>query len=52
MATTAVLIAAQFGFASVIDRFGLFGVEQIPLTWARVVGVELLLGGGALTLRR
>jgi bacterial/archaeal transporter family-2 protein len=52
VATTAVLIAAQFGFASVIDRFGLFGVEQIPLTWTRVAGVALLLGGAALTLRR
>ena len=52
VATTAVLIAAQLGFGSLIDRFGLFGVEAIPLTWTRVAGVVLLLGGAALTLRR
>lgn len=52
VATTAVLIAAQLGFGAVIDRFGLFGVEQLPLSWTRVAGVALLLAGAALTLRR
>jgi transporter family-2 protein len=52
VATTAVLIAAQFTFGAIIDRFGLFGVEQIGLSVTRVVGVVLLLGGAALTLRR
>lgn len=52
VATTAALIAAQFGFGVIIDRFGLFGVERLPLSWARVVGVLLLLAGTALTLRR
>lgn len=52
VATTAVIIAAQFGFATVIDRLGLFGVQQIALTWTRVLGVVLLFGGAALTLRR
>jgi transporter family-2 protein len=52
VATTAVLIAAQFGFGVIIDRLGLFGVEQLPLSWTRVAGVVLLLAGAALTLRR
>lgn len=52
VATTAVLIAAQFTLATVIDRYGWFGVERIAVTWARVLGLALLFVGAALTLRR
>jgi transporter family-2 protein len=52
VATTAVLIAAQFTLASVIDRFGWFGVDRIALSWTRVVGISLLFLGAALVLRR
>jgi bacterial/archaeal transporter family-2 protein len=52
VATTAVLSAAQFALAAVIDRYGWFGVERIGFTWARVVGISLLVVGAALTLRR
>jgi bacterial/archaeal transporter family-2 protein len=52
VATTAVLIAAQFTLATVIDRYGWFGVEQVAVTWTRVLGVGLLFVGAALTLRR
>jgi len=52
VATSAFLIAAQFGLAAVIDRYGWFGVERVPVTWARVVGIALLVVGAALTLRR
>lgn len=52
VATTAFLIAAQFGLAALIDRYGWFGVEQVPVTWARVLGIVLLVAGAALTLRR
>jgi transporter family-2 protein len=52
VATTAFIIAAQFALATVIDRYGWFGVERVALTWPRAVGVVLLLGGAALTLRR
>ena len=52
VATTAFLIAAQFALASVIDRYGLFGVERIPLNGPRVLGIVLLVVGAALTLRR
>ena len=52
VATSAFLIAAQFGLAAVIDRYGWFGVERVPVTWTRVLGIVLLLAGAALTLRR
>jgi bacterial/archaeal transporter family-2 protein len=50
--TTAVLIAAQFTLATIIDRYGWFGVERIAVGWARVLGITLLFVGAALTLRR
>jgi bacterial/archaeal transporter family-2 protein len=52
VATTAVLIAAQFTLAAVIDKFGWFGVKEIALSWPRVLGIVLLFVGAALTLRR
>jgi transporter family-2 protein len=52
VAVTALLIAGQLGTAVAIDRFGVFGVERIGLSWSRVVGVALLVAGAALTLRR
>ena len=52
VATTAFLIAAQFGLAAAIDRYGWFGVERVALTWPRVLGIGLLVVGAALTLRR
>ncbi|MBM2823138.1 MAG: hypothetical protein HW413_1884 [Thermoleophilia bacterium] len=52
VATTSVLIAAQFTLATAIDRYGWFGVERVALTWTRVIGIGLLVVGAALTLRR
>jgi transporter family-2 protein len=52
VATSAVLIAAQFTLATVIDRNGWFGVERIAVTGPRVLGIGLLFVGAALTLRR
>ena len=52
VAVTALLIAGQLGTAVLIDRFGIFGVERIALSWPRVVGIALLIAGAALTLRR
>ena len=34
------------------DRYGWFGVEQVPLNWPRMVGVLLLGIGALLALRR
>jgi uncharacterized membrane protein YdcZ (DUF606 family) len=36
----------------VIDRYGLFGVNQIALTWPRLLGIALLAAGAALSLYR
>lgn len=52
VATTAVIIAAQFTLATAIDKYGWFGVERIAVTWPRVLGIGLLFVGAALTLRR
>lgn len=52
VATTAFLIAAQFALAAAIDKYGWLGVEQVAVTWPRVVGIVLLVVGAALTLRR
>ena len=52
VATTSVLIAAQFMLATVIDRLGWFGVERIAVSWQRVLGLALLAVGAALTLKR
>ncbi len=49
-ATIGVLIAGQLAMGAVIDRFGLFGVEEVELTWPRAVGVVLLGIGAGLSL--
>ena len=51
-ATIALLIAGQLAMGAAIDRFGLFGLERIPLTSTRVVGLLLLAIGATLTLRK
>ena len=38
--------------AAVIDRYGLFGLDQIGLTPVRVLGIALLGLGAGLTLYR
>jgi bacterial/archaeal transporter family-2 protein len=52
VATTSVLIAAQFSLATIIDRYGWFGVERIAVSWTRVLGLAFLCIGAVLTLRR
>ena len=51
-ATIGLLVAGQLAMGAVIDRYGLFGFEQIALTWPRVLGIALLAAGAALTLRK
>ena len=51
-ATIGILIAGQILMGAVIDRFGLFGVEQIAISPARAVGIALLGIGAALSLVR
>ena len=51
-ATVGIVIAGNLVSAAVIDRFGLFGVEQVPLGWPRLLGLSLLAVGSALSLYR
>jgi uncharacterized membrane protein YdcZ (DUF606 family) len=36
----------------VVDRFALFGLDRISITWVRAAGVLLLAAGAALTLKK
>jgi bacterial/archaeal transporter family-2 protein len=47
----AATITGQLTFSVAIDRFGLFGLDQVPLSPERVVGVALLLAGTVLIVR-
>jgi transporter family-2 protein len=51
-ATIAIVIAGNLLSAALIDRFGLFAVERVGLTWTRILGLVLLAAGAALTLKR
>jgi len=51
-ATVAMLITGNLTMAILIDRFGWFGIERIPLHLQRVVGIVLLAAGAALTLKK
>ena len=51
-ATIGILIAGQLAAGAVIDRFGLFGVEQIDISTPRAIGIVLLGVGAGLSLVR
>jgi len=51
-ATIGIVIAGNLVMGAVIDRFGLFGLDPIALTWPRVAGIVLLAAGAALSLQR
>ena len=51
-ATIGILIAGQLAMGTVIDRFGLLGVDQISISWPRALGIVLLGAGAALSLAR
>jgi transporter family-2 protein len=51
-ATIGLLIAGQLAMGVLIDRYGWFGVEQVPLSWTRLLGVLLLAIGALLALRK
>jgi transporter family-2 protein len=50
--TFAVLITAQLLTSLVMDSVGLFGLERVPISLTRVLGLLLLVAGGILVLRR
>lgn len=47
----ALTVTGQLVASVAIDRFGLFGLDQVPLSPERVVGVVLLLAGTVLVVR-
>jgi bacterial/archaeal transporter family-2 protein len=51
-ATIGIIIAINLGVAAVIDNFGWFGVERIPIAATHVLGLVLLGAGAALTLSK
>ena len=51
-ATVAVFLVGQFAAAALVDRYGLFGLDRIPVSAARIAGLVLLGVGAALTLKR
>ncbi len=51
-AVVALIIAGQLTISTIIDRFGLFGLQQVPFTPYRVAGIILLAAGALLALKR
>jgi transporter family-2 protein len=51
-AVIGILIAGQLAMGVAIDRFGLFGFEEISISWPRALGIVLLGAGAALSLAR
>lgn len=47
----AATVTGQLTASVVIDRLGLFGLDQVPISFARVAGVGLLFVGTYLVLR-
>jgi bacterial/archaeal transporter family-2 protein len=47
----AATITGQLAASVAIDRFGLFGLDEVPLTPERLLGVGLLLAGTVLVVR-
>lgn len=47
----ALTVAGQLTASVAIDRLGLFGLDQVPLTPERLLGVALLLAGTVLVVR-
>ena len=51
-ATMAAIIAAQLTTGLILDHFGLFGFNEIPVDLKRLVGLVFLIVGAGLMLRR
>jgi bacterial/archaeal transporter family-2 protein len=47
----AATITGQLTLSIVLDRLGVLGLEETPITWERVLGVALLLAGTYLIVR-
>jgi transporter family-2 protein len=51
-ATVAVFLAGQFAAAVVVDRYGLLGLDRIPIGWPRMLGLAFIAIGAGLTLKK
>jgi transporter family-2 protein len=51
-ATIGIIIAFNLSVAALIDRFGWFGFDRIPIGWARMLGILLLGAGAVLSLHK
>jgi transporter family-2 protein len=51
-ATIGIIIAFNLSLAAVIDRFGWFGFDRIPIGWTRVLGIVFLGAGAILSLHK
>ena len=51
-AATTAIIVGQISTAVLIDYLGLFGLERIPFTWTKAVGIVLLAAGTKFMLMR
>ena len=50
--TFALLIGGQLAASILIDTLGLFGVDRVPMTVARMIGLGLVVAGALLVLRK
>jgi bacterial/archaeal transporter family-2 protein len=51
-ATIGIIIAFNLSVAAVIDGFGWFGFDRIPIGWTRLLGILLLGAGAVLSLHK
>jgi transporter family-2 protein len=51
-ATIGIITGGNLVMGAVIDQFGFFGLERIPLGWPRALGIVLLGVGAAMVLRK
>lgn len=47
----AATVTGQLSFSVLLDRLGVLGLEEAPLSWERLLGVGLLLAGTYLVVR-
>jgi transporter family-2 protein len=51
-ATIGILVAGNLAGGAVVDNYGWFGLDKVPLTWPRALGILLLAAGAALSLHK
>lgn len=51
-ATIGIVIAGNLVMAALIDQYGLFGQDEVAITWVRLLGLLLLAVGAALLLAK